>query len=149
MSTSQQILIVDDSEESVVFISEILEDHGFNYSVARNGAEALEAMKERRPDLVLLDIMMPRKSGVNVFRQMKKNPELETVPIIFITGASRITGVDMKTGEQQSKETYEDDFAREFGATMAETLQGLKPEDLIEKPFDPPVLVAKIKEFLP
>lgn len=108
----------------------------------------MEAMRESRPDLVLLDIMMPRKSGVNVYKQMKKEPGLETVPIIFITGASMVTGVDIKTGEQQPKETYGDDFARGFGGTMAETVRGLEPDGLIEKPFDPPFLIAKIKEFL-
>ena len=149
MSNNQQIMIVEDSEDNILFMSQILEDNGYSYSVARNGAEALEAMKQKRPDLILLDIMMPRKSGVNVFQKMKKDPELESIPIIIVSGASQVTGVDMRTGEQQKKENYADDFSRDFGIVLHEKIQGLTPDGFIEKPIDPPVLVAKIKEFLP
>jgi CheY-like chemotaxis protein len=149
MSTSRDILIVEDSEETVAYISEILEDNEYPYSVANTGVEAIEAMKEKRPDLVLLDIMMPRKSGVVVFQHMKKIPELMDVPIVFVTGASEITGVDLKTGEQQPKETYGDDFARGIGNKLAEKIQSFEPDGFIYKPIDPEILVTKIKELLP
>jgi len=149
MTDMQKILIVEDDEQTVLFISQILENHDYQYSVARNGAEALEAMKEDLPSLVLLDIMMPRKSGVNVYQQMRKDQNLEKIPIIIVTGASQITGVDMKTGEEESKESYGDDFARGFGTWLKEKLDGIAPEGFIEKPVDPPVLVAMIKELLP
>ncbi|MHC4472158.1 MAG: response regulator, partial [Planctomycetota bacterium] len=142
--SENRILIVDDSEENVVFMSQILEDHGYPYSVARNGAEAMQAMKEHRPSLVLLDIFMPRKSGVVVFKQMKQDPELEGVPIVIVTGASSVTGVDMKTGEQRPKEGYGDDVARDFGEVLREKLEGLTPDGFIEKPIHPATLVAKI-----
>jgi CheY-like chemotaxis protein len=149
MSAHRHILIVEDSEENVVYISQILEDNEYPYSVANNGAEAIEAMKEKKPDLVLLDIMMPRKSGVAVFQHMKKTPELKDVPIVFVTGASEVTGVDLKTGEQLPKETYADGFAREFGTKLAEKIQSFEPDGFIYKPIDPEILVAKIKELLP
>jgi two-component system phosphate regulon response regulator PhoB len=149
MTDVQKILIVDDDEQTILFISQILENHHYQYSVARNGAEALEAMNEGPPSLVLLDIMMPRKSGVNVYHRMRKDKNLEKIPIIIITGASQVTGVDMKTGEEESKESYGDDFAHGFGAWLKEKLDGITPEGFLEKPVDPPVLVAKIKELLP
>jgi CheY-like chemotaxis protein len=149
MTDKKKILIVDDDEKTILFISQILENHDYQYSVARNGAEALEAMQEDLPSLVLLDIMMPRKSGVNVYHQMRKDQNLEKVPIIIVTGASQVTGVDMKTGEEERKESYGDDFARGIGTWLKEKLDGIAPEGFIEKPVDPPVLVAKIKELLP
>ena len=148
MPEDKQVLIVDDSEESVVFLSDILEEHGYPYRVARNGKEAIKAMRESRPDLVLLDVMMPQKGGVAVFQDMKKDPELEKVPILIITGASEATGVDMKTGEEKPKESYADDFTRRFGIEVRGQLQSLTPEAFIEKPIDPKIIVEKIKEVL-
>ncbi len=148
MGDSSTILIVDDEEANVVYLSQILEDHGFGYAVATNGAEALEKMNECHPALVLLDIMMPKKSGVGVFQRMKRDPDLADIPIIVVTGASLVTGVDMRTGEERQKESYEDDFVRGFGVRLQEKLAGLTPDGFIEKPVDPPALVAKIKELL-
>jgi len=149
MSNVRNILIVDDNEEQVAFLSQILDNNKYQYAVARDGVEALAKMQASPPALVLLDIMMPRKSGVNVFQQMKKSPDLTSIPVIIITGASQLLGVDMKTGEHKPKESYEDDFSRSFGAVLQEALQGLSPPALIEKPIDPPALIAKIRELLP
>jgi CheY-like chemotaxis protein len=149
MSTHRDILIVEDSKETVAFISEILEGNEYPYSVANTGAEAIETMKEKRPDLVLLDIMMPRKSGMVVFQHMKNTPELMDIPIVFVTGASEITGVDLKTGEQQPKKTYADDFARGIGTKLAEKMRSFEPDGFIYKPIDPEILVTKLKELLP
>jgi CheY-like chemotaxis protein len=151
MSNVRNILIVDDNEEQVAFLSQILDNNKYQYAVARDGVEALAKMQASPPALVLLDIMMPRKSGVNVFQQMKKSPDLASIPVIIITGASQVLGVDMKTGEHKpkGKESYEDDFSRSFGAVLQEAVQGLSPPALIEKPIDPPALIAKIRELLP
>ena len=148
MSNTHHILIVDDSDEITTYFSEILEEHGYQYSVAQNGKMAIESMRQNRPDLVLLDVMMPRKSGIAVFKQMKKDPELESVPIVIITGASEATGVEMKTGEENPKQTYEDDLAREFGMQIREQLQSLTPQGFLEKPVEPEQLIAKIRSLL-
>ena len=144
----KEVLIVDDSEASVVFLSAIVEDTGHRFRVARNGKDATARMKERRPDLVLLDLMMPRKSGITVFQEMKGDPDLRHVPVIIITGASEVTGVNLRTGEEAPKTTYEDDVARRFGVVLYETLRGLAPEGLIEKPIDPGLLSGRIKGLL-
>ena len=148
MPEPKEILIVDDSEANVAFLSQIVEDNGHQFRVARNGQEANAAMKERRPDLVLLDLMMPRKSGINVFQEMKEDPDLSEILIIIITGASEVTGVDIKTGEEAPKETYGDDVAHRIGAVLHEKLSGLTPDGFIEKPIDPALLSEKIEELL-
>jgi CheY-like chemotaxis protein len=148
MPDGHRILIVDDSDEVVAFYSEVLEAHGYEYTVARNGKEGLEAMRNSPPDLVLLDVMMPRKSGVSVFQQMKLDPRLEKIPIVIITGASAVTGVDMASGTEQPKKTYDDDLTREFGSQLREKLQGLTPDGFLEKPVEPAALVAKIESLL-
>jgi len=148
MPHDKEVLVVDDSEESVVFLSEILEEHGYPYRIARNGKEAIAAMRERRPDLVCLDVMMPQKGGIAVFQEMKRDRELETVPILIITGASEATGVDMKTGEERPRESYADDFTRRYGVQVRGQLQTLTPQAFIEKPIDPKLVAEKLKELL-
>jgi len=148
MPQEKHVLIVDDNEESVVFLSEILEEHGYPHRVARNGKEAMTAMRESRPDLVLLDIMMPQKGGIAVFHEMKRDPELEKIPVFIITGASEATGVDMKTGEEHAKVSYSDDFARRFGMEVREKLRTITPDAFIEKPIEPRALAERIKQVL-
>jgi CheY-like chemotaxis protein len=148
MSSEKKILIVEDSEENILFISQILEDNGYSYIVARNGNEALAAMEESRPALVLLDIMMPRKSGATVLNRMKKMPELQDIPVIVVTGTGQVTGVDMNTGEEQEKEGAQDNFQRAFGQELREKIFSLEPDGFVEKPIDPLVLAEKIKELI-
>ena len=148
MSDTHRILIVDDSDEIVAYYTEILEEHGYEYSVANDGKTAIESMRKNRPDLVLLDVMMPRKNGIAVFKKMKQDPELEGVPVVIITGASRATGVEMTTGEANPKQTYEDDLAREFGVQLREQLQNIAPQGFLEKPVEPEQLISKIRSLL-
>lgn len=148
MPDTRRILIVDDSNEQIVYYSEILEAGGYEFMVAKDGREAMDILKTNTPHLVLLDVIMPRKSGIAVFQQMKRDPNLEKIPIIMITGASEVTGVDMKSGEERPKETYQDDMSREFGSMLREKLQGLTPDGFIEKPVEPAVLIAKIESLL-
>jgi len=148
MAETHYILIVDDSEENLIYYSEVLDEHGYKFWLARDGKQAMETMRANSPDLVLLDIMMPRKSGVVVYRQMKRDPQLEKVPIIIITGASTVTGVDMTSGEEQPKDTYDDDLLRRYGFRLHEMLKEIKPDGYLDKPIEPDGLIAKIKECL-
>ena len=149
MSVPKDILIVEDSEENVVFLSEILEANGYGYRVARNGREAMAAIQEKPPDLVLLDIMMPRKTGLGVLKDMKRDLATEKVPVVIVTGASGVTGVDLRTGEEQARQSYDDDFARSYGAKLHHIMQELPaPDGFVEKPIDPSVLVEMIRKLL-
>jgi CheY-like chemotaxis protein len=148
MSDRKRLLIVEDQEETVIFVSQILHDYGYDHEVARNGVDALSAMRKNRPDLVLLDIMMPRKSGIQVFREMKNDPDLENIPIIVVTGTSQVTGVDLRTGKEEPKEDEGDVVARQFGSVLGEKIKDLTPDGLIEKPITPAVLINKIQDLL-
>lgn len=149
MSDSYEILIVDDSEEQILFVSQILEDNGYTFRIARDGEEALKAIADKPPSLIILDIMMPRKTGLNVLKKMKEDPTLNAIPVIVASGASQATGVDITTGEEKPKESYGDDLARGYGELIREKLETYPPDDYLEKPVDPPVLIKKIKKLLP
>jgi CheY-like chemotaxis protein len=148
MSDHPHLLIVEDSEATIIFLSRLLEEHGYQYQVARNGAEAISALRESRPELVLLDVMMPQKSGIHVLREMKGDPELESIPVIIVTGLSEVTGVDVYTGNEEPTQDEGDVVAHQFGSVLADKLRGLAPDGIIEKPISPPELIHQIQNLL-
>lgn len=90
-----KILIIDDEPDAISFVTSILENNGFEDHIsASNGVEGLELARKEKPDLILLDLMMPEKSGIIMFQELKKDPELGSIPVIIVTGAAEVTGVD-------------------------------------------------------
>jgi CheY-like chemotaxis protein len=82
------ILVVDDDPDALDFFVTVLEDNGYATVSARDGNEALDRIGEGLPDLVTLDITMPEKSGVGVYRKLKEDEGLKSIPVIIITGVS-------------------------------------------------------------
>lgn len=93
MDREKTIMIVDDTEMNIVILVEALQDD-YELIVAINGVEAIEILEEQKPDLILLDIMMPEMDGYEVLKNIKKNPDLEHIPVILL---SAITDSDSKT----------------------------------------------------
>lgn len=88
MVRSKTILIVDDEPDVCTYISTLLEDHGYETISAGNGEEALVRLQASSPDLITLDISMPEKSGVRLYREMKEDPRWKKIPIVIITGVA-------------------------------------------------------------
>jgi DNA-binding response OmpR family regulator len=88
--TKAKILIVEDDPKVVVFIVDQLEYLGHQVAVARNGVEGLEKVKEERPDLIVLDVMMPEMDGYEVCHRLKSSPETENIPILMLTAKGQI-----------------------------------------------------------
>jgi CheY-like chemotaxis protein len=148
MSDLTHLLIVEDTEETAVFLSQILEDYGYQYQVARNGVEAISAVRENRPELVLLDIMMPKKSGIHVFREIKTDPELKDIPVIVVTGLSDVTGVDVHTGQEAPNGDEGDVVAHQLGSLLGDKVREMRPDGLVEKPINPSALIGQIQGLL-
>lgn len=85
---SQVVLVVDDDIDSIHMLNDVLEESHFTVLVALEGAQALTITKNIRPDIILLDAIMPNMDGFETCRQLKLNPQLADVPIIFMTGLS-------------------------------------------------------------
>lgn len=83
------ILIVDDDDGMTETCSMLLEAHGFNVSVAANGAEALSTMRGNAPSLVISDCAMPGMSGVELSETLKADPATSSVPVLLISGSLR------------------------------------------------------------
>lgn len=116
------ILIVDDDKSAIQALHLCLKDSGAEFVFARDGVQALKAARDQRPDLVLLDIMMPHVDGVEVARKMREDSELAFVPIVVVT---RYADPDMEAR------------ALDAGAT-----------DFIGKPYSEPVLQARVRNAL-
>ena len=121
-ATRPTILVVDDTPDNLQLMSGLLKDQ-YKVRVANNGEKALKQLQgESKPDLILLDIMMPGMSGYEVIREIKAQPPLRNIPVIFLTALSEAE--DEKKG-------------LEMGAA-----------DYITKPISPPIVLARVKTQL-
>jgi twitching motility two-component system response regulator PilH len=114
----QKILVVDDSPTERYFLSDILIKNGFSVSTAENGEEALQKIKADKPQLILMDIVMPGQNGFQVTRAISKDPDTQDVPVIICTSKGQET--DRIWGLRQGARDY------------------------IVKPVDPQELLTKI-----
>lgn len=83
-----KILLAEDDKFTSRAYKNGLEEAGFEVKVVETGTEALESVEEEKPDLLLLDLMMPKLDGVSVLKQMKENPETDKIPVIILTNLS-------------------------------------------------------------
>jgi len=83
---SARVLVVDDNEDNVKIMSLILLGKGFEVRTARDGKAALRSIEQERPDVVLLDIMMPDMDGIEVLDRIRANPQSASLPVILVTG---------------------------------------------------------------
>jgi two-component system, OmpR family, alkaline phosphatase synthesis response regulator PhoP len=90
---AQRILIADDEENIVISLEYLMKREGFEVLIARDGEQALEMIRAELPDLVLLDVMMPKKSGFEVCQEVKTDPQLRAVKILMLTAKGRETEI--------------------------------------------------------
>ena len=133
MADRKKILVVDDEPDIVTYLVSLFEDNGYIALSAMDGKEAMEKIKSEKPDLITLDISMPEKSGVRLYREMKSDQELKRVPIVIVTGVSSTQ--DGGTGK---------DFERFLGTRKNVS----PPEGFIMKPIEPEQLLGTVRALL-
>jgi two-component system, OmpR family, alkaline phosphatase synthesis response regulator PhoP len=122
-----KILIVDDDPDLVEAVTMILRSKRFEVAAAYNGKEGIEKVKTERPDLVVLDVMMPEKDGYSVCKELKSDPQWSHIPILLLTAVASHVPTTRFT-QQMGMETEADDY--------------------IDKPVEPEVLVKRIETLL-
>src|SRR5713226_2496670 len=102
--SAEKVLIVDDDEDILLIVQTILTSAGYTTFISRNGREGVETALQTRPDLILLDVMMPELSGWEVCTTIKNAPETRQIPIAMLTVKSEIC--DLITGMQVGADDY-------------------------------------------
>jgi len=128
---SKKVLVVDDDPDVRVFNTTVVEEYGYTPLEAENGEEGLKMIKKHRPDLVILDVMMPRQSGIRLYRELKTEKDLKDINVILLSG------IATKTFLRSQK------ALTEFGGSEVP-----EPEIYLEKPVEPEELGEVIKKIL-
>jgi len=124
------ILVVDDEPDVVIYLKTILEDAGFRVVTASDGNEALEQVKRQKPDFISLDLVMPQKSGIRFFYELRHNKEWSRIPVIIVTAHAQ---------DEKIKGDIE-------GMLAERTIIG--PRTYLEKPIKPYDYVELVKKEL-
>jgi len=125
VASKKKILVIDDDADLVTFITTLLQDNGYQTASAGNGQTGLEQARTQHPDLILLDITMPEKSGVKCYRELRDDPALKQIPVVMVTGV-----------------------AEDFKRFISTRKQVPPPDGYISKPFEPQDLLATIAKLV-
>jgi CheY-like chemotaxis protein len=126
---SRKVLVVDDEADMRDFVQVALGDDGYEFAVASDGAEALERAAAERPDLIVMDVQMPKKDGFAALYDLRRDPALKAVPVILLTGIGEKTGVH-------------------FSADAVKEYMGEQPDAFFDKPVDPDELRQAARRLL-
>ncbi len=127
----KKVLIVDDDPDVRLFNEAVVEESGYTPLMAANGEEGLNIVKEQSPDLVILDVLMPKQSGIRLYREMKTNKSFQDIPIIMLSGIAKRTFLRSQKA------------LTEFGDKEVP-----EPKVYLEKPVESEELAQTIKDIL-
>ncbi len=127
MEKQAKILLIDDDPDFVQATKKVLESKPYEVIVAYDGEEGLQKTRDEKPDLILLDIIMPLRDGFTVCEELKSNPQFAGIPVLILTS-----------------------FSQRVGETSLAVSRGLtlEAEDYIDKPIKPAALLARVEKQL-
>lgn len=128
---SKNILLVDDDADIRTFVVTVIKENGFTPLIAKNGEEGIEKVKSGNPDLIILDVLMPKQSGIKMYRELKTNGSFKDIPVIILSGISKRVFL------------HSQEALTEFGGKNVP-----EPEAYIEKPVEPEELAEIIKKYV-
>jgi len=128
---AKKVLNVEDDADTRTFVSTVLEENGYIPIMAMDGEDGMKKVKEERPDLIILDILMPRESGIKMYHELKLDPNLKDIPVVMLSGVSKRTFLRSQAA------------LTEFGD---ETVP--EPQAYLEKPVEPEDLAETLKKIL-
>jgi len=128
---AKKVLNVDDDVDTRTFVSTVLEENGYIPILAKDGEEGMRKVREETPDLIILDILMPKESGIRMYHELKTDSSLKDIPIIVLSAISKRTFLRSQVA------------LTEFGD---ETIP--EPQAYLEKPVEPEDLAEILKKIL-
>jgi len=121
---TKKILIIDDEKDMRVYLEALFRKAGYDTETATNGEEGLWLAEAQQPDLITLDILMPKKSGIKAYRGLRTSDKTRSIPIVVLTGLTRL-----------------DDFFGDLGDLP-------QPDELVEKPIERDDFLAKVQNLI-
>ena len=128
---TRKIMIIDDEPDIRMYLMAALEDNGYETCDVENGKSILDAVSSQKPDLIVLDIMMPRRSGVSVYKELRTSDAVRNIPVVMISGMPA------------AKQFVDEEFKK-----LVDNEAIPLPDGFVEKPIKLPVLVESIKKLL-
>ena len=165
----KKILVVDDNLIIVDYLSNVLMREGYLVDTAQDGIQGLDKLRRSPPDLLILDLMMPRMNGISMFKQMKKEDALKDVPVIMLTAIEDVIEEEGGWGAGERKGSYSKRLETNLSTLKAEVeadsdifhlerleniLSALKaagqagPEIFLEKPVDLERVMDAVKNLI-
>jgi len=145
----KKVMVIDDDKNAVKFLSVLLSENGYEPIVAHDGKEGLEKIEEHGADLIVLDVMMPKKTGFVLFKQLKMRDEYKDIPILMLTAvAASLMELDAEK---------EDTFERPYDSlreTLRKAIQEMResgdvrPDMFVDKPVDPDGFIERVKGLI-
>ena len=129
MSDNPKILIADDEQECIDFVVNTFAETDYEIICASDGEEALSLAQQEKPNLIVLDVQMPKMSGFEVFHKLRSDAQFADTPIVMLTGIGSRTGVKID------------------GQDMGDYL-GTEPDAYIDKPIEPIILKQTVNKLL-
>ncbi len=146
---AKRILIIDDNENIVKYLSVALSDHGYDPVAAYDGNEGLRKIEEVEPDLIVLDVMMPKRSGLVLFKEIKKDERYKDIPILMLTAVGGVIE-ELESHKDETLEAPYEPLREALKKKILEMRQeGLvRPEMFMDKPVDPDTFVARVDQLI-
>jgi CheY-like chemotaxis protein len=127
MTVKPRVLVVDDDPDILDALTTILSTQPYQIDTARDGIECVDKVRAETPDLIILDLLMPKMDGFAVVRELRENPKYAKIPILILTSVR----------EDASRRRYE-----------LETSLAMDVQDYVEKPISPPALLDRVRNLL-
>lgn len=122
---AKKILIIDDEQDMRVYLDTLFRKAGYETETAANGDEGIERARATSPDLITLDLLMPKRSGVRAYRDLRSSADTSAIPIVILTGLTK----------------QEDFFGDDLGDLAA-------PNAVVEKPIEREAFLAQVRELV-
>ncbi len=146
----KKVLVVDDDDNTRRFLTVALEENGYEAITAEDGDEGYRKIEEEIPDLILLDVMMPKKTGFSLFKQLRRKEEYKDIPIIMLTGVAGVLEEDDAMAEGDTFESPFDSLREGLRRGIAKMREEglIRPERFIDKPIDPEELIESVRGII-
>jgi CheY-like chemotaxis protein len=144
------VFVVDDDANTRRFLTVALEENGYEAVTAEDGDEAYKMLQDMTPDLILLDVMMPKKTGFSLFKQLRRKDEFKDIPVIMLTGVAGVLEEDEAQAEGDTFESPFDSIRENLRKGIAKMREEgmIRPERFIDKPIDPEELIEAVQAII-